>query len=112
MYLRKILFLGSGYVAGPCLNYLLRRPENHITIACRTLEAAKALGQGHAQTTAISLDAHNQQALESQVQKCDVVISLIPYTLHAKVIEAAVKHKKHVVTTSYVSPAMAAFDEA
>jgi saccharopine dehydrogenase (NADP+, L-glutamate forming) len=50
--------------------------------------------------------------LDAQVAKHDLVISLIPYTLHAKVIEAAVKHKKHVVTTSYVSPAMQAFHQA
>jgi hypothetical protein len=25
---KKILLIGSGSIAGPCLNYLLRRPEN------------------------------------------------------------------------------------
>lgn len=38
--------------------------------------------------------------------------SLIPYIYHAKVIKAAVKYKKHVVTTSYVSPAMMEYDQA
>ena len=38
--------------------------------------------------------------------------SLIPYIYHAKVIAAAVKHKKNVVTTSYVSPAMMEYDQA
>ena len=33
-------------------------------------------------------------------------ISLIPYTHHAQVIKHAIKHKKHVVTTSYVNPQM------
>lgn len=42
----------------------------------------------------------------------NVVNSLIPYIYHAKVIKAAVKHKKNVVTTSYVSPAMMEYDEA
>jgi saccharopine dehydrogenase (NADP+, L-glutamate forming) len=36
----------------------------------------------------------------------DIVISLIPYTYHATVILSALNKKKHVVTTSYVSPAM------
>ncbi len=39
------------------------------------------------------------------------MISLIPYTYHVSVIKAAIKHKKHVVTTSYVSPGIAALDE-
>lgn len=38
--------------------------------------------------------------------------SLIPYTHHAKVIQSAIKSKKHVVTTSYVSPAMGELDQA
>lgn len=38
--------------------------------------------------------------------------SLIPYTYHAAVIKAAIKAKKHVVTTSYVSPAMQELDAA
>ena len=36
----------------------------------------------------------------------DLVISLIPYTFHATVIKSAIRNKKNVVTTSYVSPAM------
>jgi saccharopine dehydrogenase (NADP+, L-glutamate forming) len=39
------------------------------------------------------------------------LVSLIPYTHHATVMKAALAHKKNVVTTSYVSPAMLAFDE-
>jgi len=34
------------------------------------------------------------------------VISLIPYTFHATVIKSAIRKKKNVVTTSYVSDAM------
>lgn len=41
----------------------------------------------------------------------DLVISLIPYIYHTLVIEAAIKGKTHVVTTSYVSAAIKAFHE-
>jgi CRISPR/Cas system-associated endonuclease Cas3-HD len=40
------------------------------------------------------------------LSKNDLVVSLIPYTYHATVIKAAIRTKKNVVTTSYVSPAM------
>jgi saccharopine dehydrogenase (NADP+, L-glutamate forming) len=36
---------------------------------------------------------------------------LIPYTLHATVIKSAIRNKKNVVTTSYVSPAMLELEE-
>lgn len=94
------------------MDLLLKRPENKITIGCRHLKTSTELANGRENITPIALDANNQTDLEAQVAKHDLVISLIPYTLHAKVIEAAVKHKKHVVTTSYVSPAMSAFHQA
>ncbi|KAJ3036825.1 saccharopine dehydrogenase (NADP+, L-glutamate-forming) [Rhizophlyctis rosea] len=109
---KKILLLGSGYVAGPCLHYLLRREDNEVTIASRRIEPSQKLANGHPRAHPISLDVSDPAALEAAVAAHDLVISLIPYTQHARVIDAAIKHKKHVVTTSYVSPAMSAFDEA
>lgn len=83
-----------------------------MTIACRTLESAKALGADLPSTSAISLDVNNTAELEAKVAAHDLVISLIPYTYHAAVINAAIKGKTHVVTTSYVSPAMRELDAA
>ncbi|KAI9224835.1 Saccharopine dehydrogenase [Blastocladiella britannica] len=104
---KKILLLGAGYVAGPCAEYLLRREENTLTVAARRLETASALVPGHPRVHAVSLDVTNADALAAAVAAHDLTISLIPYTHHADVIRAAIATKKHVVTTSYISPAMA-----
>ncbi|CCA77802.1 probable chimeric spermidine synthase/saccharopine reductase [Serendipita indica DSM 11827] len=109
---KKILLLGSGFVARPCAEYVVRDPSNSLTIACRTLASAVSLGEGLPRVNAISLDVQNPEALEQAVADHDVVISLIPYTYHAQVIKAAIKGKTHVVTTSYVSPAMRELDAA
>jgi len=45
------------------------------------------------------------------VEKVDLVVSLIPYTYHAAVIKSAIRKKKNVVTTSYVSPSMLELEE-
>ncbi|KAI6008858.1 Saccharopine dehydrogenase-domain-containing protein [Pisolithus orientalis] len=108
---RKILLLGSGFVARPCAEYVARDPINELTIACRTLSNATALADGLPNATAISLDVNSTEALDAQVAAHDLVISLIPYTYHAAVIKSAIKGKTHVVTTSYVSPAMRELDE-
>jgi len=108
---KKILLLGSGFVARPAAEYLSRQPENCLTIACRTLEKAQRLAEGLANSNAISLDVSITDALEAAVADHDLVISLIPYTHHADVIKAAIKGKTHVVTTSYVSPSMLELDE-
>ena len=83
----------------------------HLGAACRTLSTAQALASDLPNSTAISLDVGNEAALTAQVAAHDLVISLVPYTYHAAVIKAAIKSKTHVVTTSYVSPAMRELDE-
>lgn len=107
---QSALLLGSGFVATPTVEVLSKAGIN-VTIACRTLASAKDLAGGYAGTTAVSLDVNDAAALEAAVAQHDVTISLIPYTFHAAVIKAAIKAKKHVVTTSYVSPAMEALHE-
>lgn len=102
---KKALLLGSGFVTKPTLQ-VLTEASISVTVACRTLESSKRLCQGCKNATPISLDVNNADALDAEVAKVDVVISLIPYTYHATVIKSAVRKKVNVVTTSYISPAM------
>ena len=85
------------FISGPCLNYLLKRPDFQITIACLDKESAVTLGQN--KTRSIFLNVNEIQVLEMEIAQHDIVISLIPYSYHAQVIQAAIKYKKHVVTT-------------
>ncbi|EGG01038.1 uncharacterized protein MELLADRAFT_73077 [Melampsora larici-populina 98AG31] len=109
---KKILLLGSGFVAQPAADYILRRSDNELTIACRTLATAKSLAEELVRdANYISLDITDTAALDRAVSEHDLIISLIPYIHHASVIKSAIKYKKNVVTTSYVSPAMRALDQ-
>ncbi|KAJ3229698.1 saccharopine dehydrogenase (NADP+, L-glutamate-forming) [Chytriomyces hyalinus] len=108
----SVLLLGSGFVADPCLSYLLKRDNNKVTVAARRVANVESLIAGRPNASAIALDVNDDAALEAAVAKHDLVISLIPYTHHARVIKAAIKHRKHVVTTSYISPAMMELDQA
>ncbi|KAK1700589.1 saccharopine dehydrogenase [Colletotrichum godetiae] len=100
---KKILILGSGLVAKPCVEYLLRNEGNQLTIASLTLSTAEALASDHPRASAISLDV-TSPALDSHVASHDLVISLVPFVHHQTVVEAGIRGKTHVVTTSYVSP--------
>ncbi|KAH9850886.1 saccharopine dehydrogenase [Lenzites betulinus] len=113
---KKVLLLGSGAVARPCAEYVVRNPDNALTIACRTLSSAEALAGDLRNTTAASLDAGSedpakQAALEKAIAESDLVISLVPYTYHVNVIKAAIKGKTNVVTTSYISPGIRELEE-
>ncbi|KAG9230328.1 putative Saccharopine dehydrogenase [Amylocarpus encephaloides] len=102
---KKVLMLGAGFVTRPTLD-ILSDAGIDVSVACRTLESAKKLSEGVKNAYPISLDVTDDKALDAEVAKHDLVISLIPYTFHATVIKSAIRNKKNVVTTSYVSPAM------
>jgi saccharopine dehydrogenase (NADP+, L-glutamate forming) len=107
----KALLLGSGFVAAPTVEVLTKAGVK-VTVACRTLATAQKLADKFQGATPISLDVNDSSALENAVSNHDVTISLIPYTFHATVIKAAIKSRKNVVTTSYVSPIMMELDQA
>ncbi|KAI9782027.1 MAG: Saccharopine dehydrogenase [NADP(+), L-glutamate-forming] [Peltula sp. TS41687] len=102
---KKALLLGAGFVSKPTLQNLTEAGV-HVIVACRTLDHAKGHCAGINNATPIKLDVQDSDALDAEVAKVDIVISLIPYTYHPAVIESAIRKKKNVVTTSYVSPAM------
>ncbi|GAW25349.1 putative saccharopine dehydrogenase [Rosellinia necatrix] len=106
----QVLMLGAGFVTRPTLDVLTSAGVK-VTVACRVLAQAQELAKGVENARAIALDVNNQAALDAEVAKNDLVISLIPYTFHATVIKSAIRQKKHVVTTSYVSPAMLELDQ-
>ncbi|KAM0421149.1 hypothetical protein ACHAPT_011041 [Fusarium lateritium] len=108
---KKILVLGSGMVANPCVEYLLRDKNNRLTIACRTLFAAEKLIRNRPRAKAIALDVKSPE-LDRHIAEHDVIISLVPFIYHVDVIRSAIKARTHVVTTSYVSPAMCELDKA
>jgi saccharopine dehydrogenase (NADP+, L-glutamate forming) len=108
--MKKILVLGAGMVSRPMIRYLLDEPNFHVIMASRTVSKAEQMIDGHLQGAAFSLDVNDDKKVENFVSNAEVVMSLLPYTYHVKVAEMCIKHKKHMITTSYVSDAMKALD--
>lgn len=52
------------------------------------------------------VDMTDQAVVEDLISQSDVVISLLPVPLHPRVAELCIKQRKHLVTASYISPAM------
>ena len=108
--MKNVLVLGAGLVAGPLVRYLLKVDEFSVTVASRTVEKAEALIDGASNGTALSLDVKDADQLESLIADHDLSISLLPYVYHPTVAKLCVKHRKQMVTTSYVKPEMQALD--
>jgi saccharopine dehydrogenase (NADP+, L-glutamate forming)/spermidine synthase len=92
------------------VRYLLDQPDFHVTVASRTVSKAEALVAGHPKGTTLPLLADETDKLEKLVSEHDLSVSLLPAPLHPVVAKLCVKHRKHMVTTSYVSPEMEAVD--
>ncbi len=108
----NVLVLGAGLVAGPLVRYLLDVKDFRVTVATRTVDKAEKLVGGAKNGKAVAVDVDDEAALEALIAKHDLSISLLPYVHHPLVGRLCVKHKKHMVTTSYVKDAMRALDRA
>ncbi|MHA2388534.1 MAG: saccharopine dehydrogenase NADP-binding domain-containing protein, partial [Candidatus Hodarchaeales archaeon] len=109
--MKKILIFGAGMVAGPPVRYLLEK-NFQVIVASRTLQKAEALINSHPNGVAKAFDItqSTEEELEGLIRECDLAVSLLPYIFHVKVAKACIKHHKHMVTTSYVSPEMRELD--
>ncbi|MGB4704344.1 MAG: saccharopine dehydrogenase C-terminal domain-containing protein [Candidatus Saccharicenans sp.] len=108
---RKVCLLGAGLVAGPVIEYLLGFDHIELEIADIEPERARRLTGGHPGASVYQLDLQDREKLTELIARSEVVISLVPYTYHPYVAEICLQAGKHLVTASYVSPAMRALDE-
>lgn len=112
--MRKILIIGAGRSASSLIKYLLEKSnqENlHVTIGDLSLELAQRKTNNHPNATPIALDINNIEQRQTEIQKADLVISMLPAHMHIDVAKDCVTYKKNMVTASYISDAMQALDE-
>ncbi|KAJ3105261.1 hypothetical protein HDU97_008284 [Phlyctochytrium planicorne] len=107
---KNVLLLGSGYVSAPLVDYLLRSKDVHVTIASNAKEEALKLSGNRTQTSVAPLDVSDHNSLTKLVSLSDAVVSFVPASLHPIVAEKCINEKKHLVTASYISPAMKKLD--
>jgi saccharopine dehydrogenase-like NADP-dependent oxidoreductase len=108
--MKKVLILGAGMVVKPIVTYLLEKGY-FVTVATRTRSKAEDMIQGHANGQAIAWTVDNTPALDEMIKSHDLTVSLLPWTHHIMVAKHCIKHKKNMVTTSYVKPEMKALDK-
>ncbi|XP_056272362.1 alpha-aminoadipic semialdehyde synthase, mitochondrial [Pseudoliparis swirei] len=105
--MKRVLLLGSGYVSGPIVEYLTRDEKTQVTVASVLLKQAEELAAKYPNTIPIMLDVSSQEGhLDSLVKDHDLVISMLPYTLHPLIAKHCIHRKVNMVTASYMSPAM------
>jgi saccharopine dehydrogenase-like NADP-dependent oxidoreductase len=109
--MKKIAVLGAGLIAKPLVDYFLDRCHYHVIMATRTVLKADKIIDGRPEGKTVSWTTDQTEVLDRLVSEVDLVVSLLPPTMHIPVAQACLKHRKNMVTTSYISPEMVALDQ-
>ncbi|MBS1488176.1 MAG: saccharopine dehydrogenase NADP-binding domain-containing protein [Bacteroidetes bacterium] len=110
--MKNILVLGAGRSSSALISYFIKNaPANdwHLTVGDFSLQAAKEKTQ-HSTAKAIEFNIENTENSRSVIRQADVVVSLVPASLHPKVAAVCLQEGKHLITASYVSDEMKSFD--
>lgn len=113
--MKKILLIGAGRSASTLIEYLLQKAAElnwHITIGELNPETAREKIGNSPYASALLFDATDEQVRSSAVENHDLIISMLPATMHVPVAKDCIRFKKHMVTASYVSDEMKLLDEA
>ena len=111
--MKNILIIGAGKSSSALIKYLLDISEEEnlfLTIGDISTENAHKLINNHQNATAIVLDVFDKKQREEQIQKADLVISMLPARFHLDVAKDCIAFNKHMVTASYISDEMKALD--
>ncbi len=104
--MKTILVAGAGKSSYYLIQYLLKNaPKNKWTVIIADGDAnsiAEKIGDaGNAEMAVI--DITNAKQREPLVKRADIVLSLMPPHLHIHLAKDCLKHKKNLITSSYVS---------
>jgi len=108
--MRKVAVIGAGLVAGPLVEYLLGLGNVKVIVADIEEQKARQLVGGHPAGEVRKLDLNDREAVSRLVSEVEVVASMVPYTFHPYIALFCLEFGKHLVTASYVSPAMKELD--
>lgn len=102
-----IHWIGTGLSAIPGLRRLIREGRAVVVWNRTEAKAREAVGD-----LTDDIRAYSPEALAGAVTKGDIIVSMLPADQHVAVAEMAIGKGAHFVSSSYISPEMAALDAA
>ncbi len=110
--MKRVLVLGTGYVVKPLVDYFIDKCKYEVLVASRDNNHSGLIIAGRALGKRVFWNAKPPYLeLDNMVKNVDLVVSMIPPSMHVIVAKACLKHGVNMVTTSYISPEMKALDE-
>lgn len=113
--MKNILIIGAGRSATALISYFLEHADAqnwNITVGDISKELAKKKIGGHPRGRALELDFLDVQQRQQEISKADIVVSMLPASMHIEVAKDCLELGKHLTTASYLSNEMKALGEA
>jgi len=101
-----ILVIGAGRSADALIDYLAKAVQTYhweMTVADVSIDLLNSKLARHPQVKSLVFDIFNQQQANEVIAQSDLVISLLPASLHGEVAKYCLANKKHLLTASYLS---------
>ena len=111
--MKNILVIGAGRSSASLIDYLLEHAEAeqwHVVVADVSLVLAQEKTAGNKHARAIAFDVHDRVQREQEIMQADIVVSMLPASMHMEVAKDCLRLGKHLATASYVSAEMKALD--
>lgn len=111
--MQTILVLGAGLSSSSLIRYLLKYSVEHewqIRVDDQSIELAKQKVANHPNGVALSFNALDPAERQPEIEKADIVISMLPARFHVEIAKDCITYKTSLITPSYISPEMKALD--
>ena len=112
--MKRILVVGAGLSATSLIEYLLSKSEENdwdVVVADYDFNLAQQKINNHSRGIAIHFDVFDVEQRNDAIRQADIVVSMLPASMHVLLAEDCVIQGVNMITASYVSDKIKALDE-
>jgi saccharopine dehydrogenase-like NADP-dependent oxidoreductase len=111
--MQTVLILGAGLSSTSLIKYFLDHSRNKWKVRVGDINPENAIRriQGHPKGEAFRFDVYDSDQCRKEIQKADIVISLLPARMHHMVAQCCVELSRDMVTASYLLPDIKELDQ-
>ncbi len=112
--MKNILIIGAGLSTNNLIEYLLNNAEQHdwqITVGDISEEKARAKVNGHSNGASKIFDIKDPLESWRTIADHDVIISMLPASMHHIVADMCIDLRKPMLTASYATPEIKALED-
>lgn len=113
--MKRILIIGAGRSSSSLIKYLLDnalQEDWQISVCDMDLQLAERKVSGHERGTAQQFDVNDEPSRKALITQHDLVVSMLPASLHIIVVKDCLEIGRHLITPSYITPEIKQLDQS